>query len=80
MGKYLKEGENSKNLCIIGISVKKYPWVPEFIQIGSIILVENAFWSSAQNFPQNFENQNTALFLSGDFMTLKKDNLWFLIL
>ena len=45
--KYLKEGENSKNYTTIGISVKNYLYVPKFVKIHSIILVENAYWRSA---------------------------------
>ena len=45
--KYRTDGENSKNFCTIGINVKKYMYVPKFIQIGPIILVENVCWSSA---------------------------------
>ena len=45
--KYRKDGENSKNFSTIGMSVKKCMYVPKFIQIGPIILVENVCWSSA---------------------------------
>ena len=43
----LRKGKNSKNFCTIGISVKKHPTILEFIQIGPIILVENASRSLA---------------------------------
>ena len=45
--KYLKTMEFLKTVNCIGISVKNYPEVFGFIQIGQLILVENACWSSA---------------------------------
>ena len=46
-GKSTSNKGNSPKIWCIGISVKKYPQVLEFIQIGSIVLVENACRSSA---------------------------------
>ena len=56
-------GQNSKIFCTIGISVKKYPEVLEFIQIGPIILVEMRAENQKIIFQTSINSQSNNPFL-----------------